>query len=234
MGRRSRNGDFDGRCRPVIDRDLDKSTAAQAVNSCGSLPNRDWPGRSGESRGVEVEFEPLGTLPREHFWLPTWLPTMTVAVVRYGFRRFGQVPVPPVLRDFRTRATRREPGFAVLAVWGSGVESPQLHSAVSRDICLGWVASCVSRILRPLARRRKLSQPATASLVGDVYSKGVPLPVDFTPVGIRQWTRATRQSSALERRRRRTCTGAGPGAGIGTLDPRVQITGHDRRLRIGQ
>ena len=48
------------------------------------------------------------------FWLPAWLPTVTFALVRCGFRRFSQVPVPQVLRDFRTGVTRRELGFAVL------------------------------------------------------------------------------------------------------------------------
>ncbi len=34
------------------------------------------------------------------------------------------MPEPLVLRDFRTGATRRELGFGVLAVWGSGVRVP--------------------------------------------------------------------------------------------------------------
>src|ERR1700712_6093511 len=64
---------------------------------------------------------------RLSIWLPAWLPTPSFAVVRCGFRRFTQVLEPLVLRDFRPGATRREPGFAVLVVRGSGFESPQLH-----------------------------------------------------------------------------------------------------------
>ena len=51
------------------------------------------------------------------FWLPSWLPLRAFQVVRNGFRRFAQVLLGPVFRDFGTATDRRELDLAWLAVW---------------------------------------------------------------------------------------------------------------------
>jgi hypothetical protein len=50
------------------------------------------------------------------FWLPSWLPSRAFAAVRNGFRKFVQVPVALVFRDFGTATDRRELDLAWLAV----------------------------------------------------------------------------------------------------------------------